>query len=85
MLIMATQLHETCMISTTHSKVCLKQKKLLVQSVELQCSPLQTSMLKACNNVSCMNASHSNTISSMLLATRNCHAHLQQVHMIFRT
>jgi hypothetical protein len=79
MLIMATQLHETCMISTTHGKVCFKQKKLLVQSVELQCSP---SMLKACNNVSCMNASHSNTISSMLLATRNYHAHLQQVHMI---
>jgi hypothetical protein len=82
MLIMVAQLHETCMISSTHGKVCLEQKKLPVQSVLLQCSPLQTSMLKACNNFSCMNASHSNTISSMLLATRNCHAHLQLVHKI---
>jgi hypothetical protein len=82
MLIMAIQLHETCMISATHGKVCLEQKKLPIQSVLLQCSPLQTSMLKVCNNFSCMNASHSNTSSSMLLATTNCHAHLQQVHMI---
>lgn len=82
MSIMVAQLHETCMISTTHGKVSIKQKKLPVQGVKLQCSLLQTSMLKACNNFRYMNASHSNTISSMLLARRNCHAHLQQVHMI---
>jgi hypothetical protein len=81
MLMMATQLHETYMINTTYGKVCFKQKKLPIQSVELQCSPLQTSMLKGCNNYSCTNSSHSNIISSMLLATRNCHGHLQHVHM----
>ncbi len=82
MSIMGAQLHETCMTSATHGKVCLEQKKLPVESVLLRCSPLQTSMLKACNNFSHMNASHSNTISSMLLATKNCHACLQQVRMI---
>jgi hypothetical protein len=65
MLMMAPQLHETCMISTTHGKVCVKQMKLPIQSVELHGSMLQTSMLKACNNFSCMTDSHSNTISSM--------------------
>ncbi|KAH9546822.1 hypothetical protein CY35_11G001100 [Sphagnum magellanicum] len=78
MSIMLAQLHETCMIRTTNGKVCIKQKKLPVQGVKLQCSLLQTSMLKACNNFRYINASHSNTISSMLLARRNCHAHLQQ-------
>jgi hypothetical protein len=73
---MVAQLHETCMIGTTYGENCINHKNLRVQVLELQRSPSQASMLKVCNNFSCMNVSHSNSISSLVLAMNNHHAHL---------
>jgi hypothetical protein len=78
---MVAQLRETCMIGTTYGENCINHKKLPVQVLELQRSPSQASMLKVCNIFSCMNVSHSNSISSLVLATNNRHARLNQVHI----
>jgi len=78
---MVAQLRETCMIGTTYGENCINHKNLPMQVLELQCSPSQTSMLKVCNNYSYMNVSHSNAISSLVLAMNNHHAHLNQVHI----
>ncbi len=80
---MVAQLHATCMIGTTYGETRINHKNLPVQVLELQCSPSQASMLKVCNNFNCMSVSHSNAISSLVLAMNDRHAHarLNQVHI----
>jgi hypothetical protein len=78
---MVAQLHETCMIGTTYGENRINHKNLPVQALELQRSRSQASMLKVCNNFSSMNVSHSNAISSQVLAMNNCHARFNQVHI----
>jgi hypothetical protein len=78
---MVAQLHGTCMIGTTYRENRINHKNLPVQLLELQRSPSQASMLKVCNNFSCMNVSDSKAISSLVLATNNHHARLNQVHI----
>jgi hypothetical protein len=73
---MVAQLHETCTIGTTYGENRINHKNLLMQVLELQRYPSQASMLKVCNNFSYMNVSHSNVVSSLVLAMNNHHAHL---------